>query len=244
MKILCVIPARYGSSRFPGKPLELISGKPMIEIVYNNCLRAFGESNTIVATDDKRIHNLIEKIGGKSIIINNECNTGTDRIYEVSKIIESDLYINVQGDEPLISTNDLIKFKNFVLKNHKYVCNAFSKISNEKEFKSMDTIKMIVGKNNELLYSSRLPVPYNRNKNNEYKDGFKQVCLYSFPKNLLNEFGTIKNKTFYESKEDIEILRFIELGIKVKLCYITSRGPSVDRPEHIKLVEKVLYNEK
>ena len=169
-----------------------------------------------------------------------KCLTGTDRVYEVSKKLKRDIYINVQGDEPLINRKDLESFIKFSLKNYKLTINAYSEIKNTDEYSSLNVPKLVYDKNDYLLYMSRSKIP--GNKKDEFIKAYKQVCMYSFPKKDLTLIGKMKKKSLFEKIEDIEILRFIEMGIKVKMFRVKKPSIAVDIDSDIKKVEALLSN--
>ncbi len=237
-KLILVIPARYKSSRFPGKPLFKFKNKAMIQLVWENCTKAINEQNVYVATDDKRIKEYCLKNKIQVIMTSKKCKTGTDRIYEVSKKIKADIYINVQGDEPMLKSSKIKKFIDYAKINKKHVVNAMTNILNKEEYLSTNIPKLICDKNNFLIYMSRLPIP--GSKNNEYTKTKKQVCMYSFPRDKLKKFGNQKNKTPIEKIEDIEILRFLELGEKVKMYYVSKGTIAVDTPQDAHKVSRML----
>ena len=237
MNFVLIIPARYKSSRFPGKPLTLLKGKSMIRHVYDQCLKAVPEDSIYVATEDKRIADHCEKNNIQFIMTSDQCLTGTDRLCEVSKLIEADYYINIQGDEPLFNPIDiqsLIQELNKQKNLYDVYC-GYCSIDSEETFFSLNMPKVIFNKRKELIYMSRAPIP--SNKKNEFKKGFRQVCGYAFSKKSLEIFD-IKSKTYFESIEDIELLRFIELGVKVKMLEMSKKSIPVDVKEDI---EKVLF---
>ena len=241
MKYAIVIPARYNSTRFPGKPLIDIKGKTMIQRVYEKCLLSVNSELIYVATDDKRIEKECKKRGINCIITSKKCLTGTDRVAEVSKKIKRDFYINVQGDEPLCNPLDIIKIINYAKKNPNEIINGYTSIINKKNFYSPNIPKLIFDKNEYLIYMSRAPIP--SNKKNLFIRSWRQVCIYSFPHNSLKSFFS-KRKTPLESIEDLEILRFLELGYKVKMLKMTNTSISVDTKDDLKLVRKLFksYN--
>ena len=237
MNCVLIIPARYKSSRFPGKPLTLIKGKSMIRHVYDQCLKAVPRDSIYVATEDRRIADHCKKNNIQFIMTSDECLTGTDRLCEVSKLVEADYYINIQGDEPLFNPIDI---QNLIQelskqKNLYDVYCGYCSIDSEDTFFSFNMPKVIFNKRKELIYISRAPIP--SNKKNEFKKGFRQVCGYAFSKKSLEIFD-IKSKTYFESIEDIELLRFLELGVKVKMVEMSKKSIPVDLKEDI---EKVLF---
>ena len=240
LKTIGVIPARYKSSRFEGKPLCLINGIPMIKRTYLQAKKSKLLDKLVVATDDKRIEKFCKRENIPVVLTSKECLTGTDRIAEVAKKEFFDLYVNIQGDEPVIDPKSIDEVVSEYKKyGDKYIAyNLYKIIDNKDEIKSNTIIKVITNEKDELMYMSRLPIPYNKsNKNVKYK---KQVCVYGFTKTALEIFN--KNiKTLNEQFEDIEILRFIDMGYKVKMKETFVDSIAVDIVEDIKKVEDYLY---
>ena len=243
MNFVLIIPARYNSSRFPGKPLTLLKGKSMIRRVYDQCLKAVPRDSIYVATEDRRIADHCKKNNIQFIMTSDECLTGTDRLCEVSKLVEADYYINIQGDEPLFNPNDInILIQELSKQKNLYdVYCGYCSIDSEDTFFSFNMPKVIFNKRKELIYMSRAPIP--SNKKNEFRKGFRQVCGYAFSKKSLEIFD-IKSKTYFESIEDIELLRFIELGVKIKMVEMSKKSIPVDVKEDIKKVLFALDNVK
>ncbi len=237
---IIVIPARYKSSRFPGKPLALIKGKTLLERVWDQCSKAAPKDKIYIATDNKKIYNYCLKKKYQCLMTSTKCLTGTDRVYELSKKIKSKIYINVQGDEPLILPKDIKKIIKYSLKYPNYILNGMCKINNELDYRSFHVPKVVVNNNNFLLYMSRGGIP--SNKKNEFVASFKQVCIYAFPRKALTDFSKINKKTFFENIEDIEILRFLELGYSVKMINVSQSSIGVDTPEDINRVNKYIKN--
>lgn len=233
-----IIPARYQSSRFEGKPLAPIHGIPMIKRVWSQCAKAINEENVYVATDSNRINDFCAAEGIRSIMTSKNCLTGTDRVFEASQKIDADLYINVQGDEPLIDPLDIKKVIAESIENPGEVINAMAKISDENDFRSSGVPKVICDTKQNLLFMSRAPIP--TNKNNDFVDAYKQVCIYAFTKQSLELFAEHTTKTPIENIEDIEILRFLEMGIKVKMIEVSQSSIAVDYPKDIERVENAL----
>ncbi len=231
MKYIVVIPARYKSKRLPGKPLAKIGGLPMIVRTYNQCSKVINKNNIIVATDSLKIQKVCEQYNIKSIITSKKCLTGTDRVAEVSKKIKCDFYINVQGDEPFFNPNDLKMLVKEAQKNPKEIINGYTEIKDKKFFFSSSIPKVIFDEKGYLLYMSRGPIP--SNKKLEFKKAWRQVCAYSFPRKVLFDFAKSKNKTTIESLEDIEILRFLEKGYKVKMIKMSNKSLAVDNNEDL-----------
>jgi 3-deoxy-manno-octulosonate cytidylyltransferase (CMP-KDO synthetase) len=235
MQIVLVIPARYKSTRFPGKPLIDLDGKSMIQRVYEQCLKAVPASAVYVATEDSRIMEHCNANGMQAILTTDACLTGTDRVAEVATQIEADYYINVQGDEPVFNPADITKMLEMLPKANGKILNGYCEIDSEQEHQSVSTPKVVFRNDERLLYMSRAPIP--GNKKNEFHFGYRQVCIYAFPKQALVNFSQQKNKTPLENEEDIEIIRFLEMGYEVQMIKMSKESIPVDNPED---VEKVL----
>jgi 3-deoxy-manno-octulosonate cytidylyltransferase (CMP-KDO synthetase) len=238
MKTGIIIPARYQSSRYPGKPLIKLGDKTMIEWVYKRCEDAIGDGSVWVASDDERIFDHCKEKNLAFIKTSNSCLTGTDRVYEAARELGLDLVINVQGDEPLVLPEDISRVIEVSKKSPGVVCNGYCKIENEDDFLSLTVPKVVFSPDGKLLYMSRAGIP--GNKDGQFNIGFKQVCIYSFPIDLLEHFYNHGKKTMLESIEDIEILRFIELGYEVKMVRVSGSSLAVDTPEDQKKVIKAL----
>ncbi len=242
--VIIVIPARYQSSRFPGKPLHLFGNKTMIQLVWEKCVKAINFKNVYIATDDIRIRDHCVENKMQVVMTSKKCKTGTDRIYEVSKKIDAKIYINVQGDEPMVKSSDIKKFINYSLLHKNNIINAMTNISSYSEFKSLNVPKVVYDANNNLMYMSRSPIPGSKSSLSFSGVKKKQVCIYSFPKLMLKKFGMKRKKTFFENFEDIEILRFLEMGYNVKMFNIKQGTIAVDTIADARKVKKLIRNEK
>lgn len=241
MKFLVVIPARLKSKRLPNKPLININGLPMIVRTYKQCSKATDPKNIIVACDSKKIADICKIHKIKYLMTSSKCLTGTDRVYEVSKKVLAENYINVQGDEPIFNPMDLKKIIRFILKkkNNKFVLLGYSNFNSKKIMQNPNIPKIVFNKNYELIYASRAGIPSTKSQNN-YK-GFRQILVYNFPKEIFKSFKKLKNdKKFLEKNEDIEILRFIENGYKVKLIKLSDKSKSVDTKDDMRKVAKII----
>ena len=236
---LLVIPARYASSRFPVKPLAKINGIPMIERTYNQCLKATSRKNIIVATDHKKIQEFCNSKNIPNIITSKKCLTGTDRVVEVAKKKKFNFYINVQGDEPIFNPQDIKLLIKNMSKFPDQVLNGYCNLSDNIRFHHRDCPKAVISKSGRLMYASRKPIPINGLNKKLGIYPYRQVCAYSFPRKLLLKFASSK-KMPLEKLEDIEILRFIELDIPVKMLKMSPDSIAVDRKSHIKKVENKL----
>lgn len=243
MKYILVIPARYNSSRLPGKPLLELKGKSMLQRVYEKCNSVVKKELIYVATDDSRIKDHCDSINIQCLITSKECLTGTDRVAEVSKLIKADYYINVQGDEPVFNPYDIKLLIESITDNSKKfdVYGGYCKINTSEKFFSQNIPKVVFNNRNELLYMSRAGIPSNKTKS--FNFGYRQVCAYGFSSYALEMFSSKSNKTIFESEEDIEILRFLELGIKVQMLEMSNDSISIDIPEDINEVLNLLKND-
>ena len=234
MKSILVIPARYTSTRFPGKPLIDIIGKTMIQRVFDQCAKSFPKELIYVATENEKIYQYCKNNGIQCIITSDHCLTGTDRIAEVAEIVDADYYINVQGDEPLFNPSDI---QLLIRKINEYpgeIINGYCPIDSEMDYRSTSTPKVVFRPDGRLLYMSRSPIP--GNKSNIFTLSFRQVCAYAFPKKALLEFSKRNGKTFLEESEDIEILRFLELGYDVRMLEMSNLSIPVDHPSDLEKV--------
>ncbi len=240
MKIVLVIPARYKSTRFPGKPLTDIDGKPMLLRVYEQCVKAFPAESIYVATEDSRIVEYCNSCNIRSVLTSDNCLTGTDRVAEAAESIEADVYINVQGDEPVFNPDDIRLLLNRVNENPGQVYCGYCDIDNEEMYLSRSTPKMVMGLKGQLLYMSRSGIP--GNKSGSFSFAYRQVCAYAFPKEALKIYKSHTTKTPLEQEEDLELLRFIEMGYPVQLVKMSDLSIPVDHPEDVVKVTERLRN--
>ena len=240
MKVIIVIPARYKSTRFPGKPLTKLLGKPMIQWVASLSSKVVGMKNVYIATEDDRIFKVVTKLGFKSIMTSKNCLTGTDRLAEVARKIKADIYINVQGDEPLVDPKDIKKIINTKKKYPNEVINGYSLIKKNEDPNNINIPKLIFTDDKRLVYISRNIIPGYKEKKRKPKIYYKQVCIYAFNRQELLMFANYGKKGTLEKHEDIEILRFLELQKTVRLVLTDQNSHAVDEPGDIYRVEKAL----
>jgi 3-deoxy-manno-octulosonate cytidylyltransferase (CMP-KDO synthetase) len=236
-RIVIIIPARYQSSRLPGKPLIDICGQSMISRTYDRCCLALESKDVFVATDDDRIYNHCQENNINVLMTPGACKTGTDRVYEASKQVRADIYINVQGDEPIIDPDNIKRVIRASTKNSDQVIATMS-IIDEEEYRNNTIPKVVTSIDNKLLYASRASIPTTKTLDFIYSK--KQIGIYAFPRKSLENFVAVKNKTPLEALEDIEILRFLELGYEVQMLELVNNSFAVDVPDDIKKVEKVI----
>lgn len=244
MKVVCVIPARYKSTRFPGKPLVDICGKPMIWWVYQNCKQVDNFDEVYVATDDDRIKNACEALSVPVIMTSDSHKTGTDRVGEVSKKVSADLIVNVQGDEPLLEP-EIIKaaVTPFYTNSELLVSNLMTEIKDPVDVVNFTVPKVITNKDGIGIFLTRSPAPYPKGSIN-YRY-YKQVCVYGFKPEALDFFcnyGSRYGKARIEEIEDIELLRFIENGYRVQFIEVDSETVAVDTPNDLEKVRSIFRN--
>ena len=236
MNYIVVIPARMKSSRLPGKPLIDIAGKTLIQRTYEQCIKAIPSNLVYVATDDERIKQHCAEEGMQVLMTSDSCLTGTDRVAEVSNQIETDYYINVQGDEPLINPQDILDVVKAIKQYEGEIINGYAEVDNADMWQSLSTPKVVCRNDGRLLYMSRAAIP--GNKSGEYKKAWRQVCVYAYPQQALDDFFKAnEKKAELEEIEDLEILRFLEMGYDVRMIPLSTDSIAVDHPED---VDKVL----
>ncbi len=235
---LVVIPARYHSTRLPGKPLVEIAGVPMIVRTYQQCVQAVPRDKIIVATDDRRITDVCDSHNMRWLMTADSCLTGTDRVADVARQVEVPLYINVQGDEPVFNPADLrLLVEAAQVDPHLVLC-GFTEVTNAEDYTNPSCSKVIAALDNRLLYMTRAAVP--GNKAQQFQKAWRQVCAYAFPRAPLLKYGDYGRKTPIEEIEDIEILRFLELGQQVYMVSMSTQSIPVDFPEDVAKVEAAL----
>ena len=241
MKILGIIPARYASTRFPGKPLIDLSGKSMIHRVYEQCKKASSLVEVVVATDDERIFAAVKAFNGNVIMTAGDHQSGTDRCAEVARKMPGfDAIINIQGDEPLIDPNQInllaACFNDISIE----LATLVKEIKTKEELFNYNTPKVIINKNSEAIYFSRQVIPYLKNVNpddylNQYTF-YKHIGIYGYKTSTLGIISNIATGNL-EKAEMLEQLRWIENGYKIKVAITTHESLAIDSPED---VEKVL----
>ena len=240
MKTVIIIPARFKSSRFPGKPLTSILGKPMILWVAEICAKALPIEFVYIATDDLRIKEVVEEAGFNVVMTSKKALTGTDRIADAANQIDADIYINVQGDEPLLNPNDILSIIDIKKKYPNEVINGYCKINDNENPESLNIPKVVFNENNQMLYMSRHLIPGSKSTQIKPPHYFKQVCIYAFNKNELLDFVNFGRKGTIEYYEDIEILRFLDIGSKIRVVETMGSSLAVDVPEDVKKVEEAI----
>ena len=242
MNIIAVIPARYASTRFPGKALAEIVGKPMIQHVYERTVQAKLVNNVIVATDDERIYQVVTSFGGVCRMTRLDHETGTDRLAEVAEGLDADIIVNVQGDEPLI-VPDMIDqaIQPFLGEPSLKMGTLKTRIRCLHDFLSPNVVKVVTDKEENALYFSRSPLPFFRDKWQDLKDDsfssgkllcYKHVGLYVYRRDFLLEFAAM-SPTFLEISEKLEQLRALENGVLIRVVGTEFESIGVDTPDDL-----------
>lgn len=240
MRSVVIIPARYGSSRFPGKPLVPLLGKPMVLWVAELSARAVGVENVYIATESQRIADVVESAGFQPVMTTDDALTGTDRLAQAAEQVESDIYINVQGDEPLLDPLDIVKIRDAKHANMDMIINGFCWIGVEEDPSSVNLPKVIANERDEMVYMSRVALPGFKDAKCAPSRHKKQVCIYAFTREELATFRAFGRKSELERAEDIEILRFLELGRTIRMIETQPGSLAVDVPDDVKRVEQQL----
>lgn len=242
MKIIGVIPARYKSSRFPGKPLADIHGKPMLWWVYQQCKKVEEFNGVYVATDDDRIFDTCKSLGVEVLMTSDAHKTGTDRIGEVARRIPADLIVNIQGDEPLLEPYTIkAAIEPFYTNPKLEISNLMTKIKDPVDVVNFTVPKVITNKDGIGVYLTRATAPYP--KGSLDYTYYKQVCVYGFKPKALQfycDYGIKHGKAKVEAIEDIEILRFIENGYKVQYIEVNTETVAVDTPNDLEKVRAIV----
>lgn len=238
MKVIAIIPARYASTRLPGKPLRQIQGTPMIEHVYRNVTRSQLIDEVWVATDDERISQAVSCFGGSCIMTSSDHQTGTDRLAEAVKSLAADLVINVQGDEPLIQgtmLDDLVR--PFLVTPTLEMATFKSRIKNDEDVLNPNIVKVITNDCGNAIYFSRSPIPYNRD--NRSVNYFKHIGVYAYKTSFLEKYVNMPQSPL-EMAESLEQLRALENGTTIRVIETNCELISVDTPEDLQKVSQYL----
>jgi len=243
MLILGIIPARYASTRFPGKPLVEIAGKSMIQRVYEQSKKCALLNDVIVATDDERIYHHVKGFGGKVAMTSAEHQSGTDRCAEVSaKHPEYDIIINIQGDEPYINPEQISKVALCFDAPDAQIATLVKKIQNEQELFNPNSPKVILNKNSEAIYFSRSPLPHIRGQKEEnwlqHFNYFKHIGIYGYRADVLQQITKLPISSL-EKAESLEQLRWIENGYRIKVAETELETYAIDTPEDLERLSEL-----
>ena len=238
-KIVVVIPARYGSTRFPGKPLFEIAGKPMIQWTYEKAVAAKNICKVIVATDDQRIFDCVSSFGGEAVMTSPDHPSGTDRIAEAIQGLDCDLVINVQGDEPTIPTDIISRLSEEMIKTGAEMGTVAVPIDRDGEdFLNPNVVKVVKGVDDYALYFSRASIPFLR-EGGESVSPLKHWGIYAYTPKLINDFISWPESPL-EKCEKLEQLRALDRGVKILVITSDHDTVGVDTPEDVQKVEQIL----
>ena len=258
MKTTAIIPARYSSTRLPGKPLIEINGKPLIQYVYER-VRLSSVQQVIVATDDERIASAVREFGGEAVLTSPRHRSGTERVAEVAALMESDIVVNVQGDEPLIQPEDIDRaIAPFSHDPSIMVTTLITPLVNGADLYNPHVVKVVVDHNGFALYFSRSPIPHNRNllekaddeprkgfelikklTKKELRDYWQHIGLYVFRRGFLLKITALPPSQL-ERKERLEQLRILENGFKMKTVIVSTPSIGIDTPADVERFKSMI----
>lgn len=246
MKIIGVIPARFGSTRFPGKPLKLILGKPLLEWVIRGAQGSKKISEILVATDEERIAQLAQKLGVEAVMTDSALPSGTDRIEAAVKGKKLDVAVNIQGDEPLITGEVLDTLVSPFYEDPTLEMATLAKTLTREDLTNKNAAKIVVDQWDNALYFSRSAIPYSREINAQQEDGngalkwgLKHIGMYAYRRDFLEKFCR-SGPAPIELAEGLEQLRALYLGAKIKVMKVEHESWGVDTPEDVVQVERLL----
>lgn len=235
--VAIVIPARFGSTRLPGKPLADIGGKPMIQHVYERALEVSNAKTVVIATDDERIAEVVRAFGGKYVMTSRDHPSGTDRLAEVMAHIEADIYINLQGDEPLVRPEDIITLAAGMLADNSIKVGTLCHPINASEASNPNTVKVVLGHAGNALYFSRSPIPYPRD--NDAATYLKHIGVYAYRRQVLADYADLP-QPMMEKAEKLEQLRLLAAGLNIRAWIVEPTGPGVDTVECLEKVRALM----
>ena len=241
-KTIAIIPARYSSKRFPGKPLAKIEGKPMIQHVWERVKQTSSIDQIFVATDDERILDAVKNFGGDGVLTSTEHETGTDRIVEVVQKISCGWVLNIQGDEPTILPSDLDRLiKQAKIRKEIKAATLIYNIKDKAQLNDPNIVKVVVDINNMALYFSRTQIPYQHSVQSTDSKIWRHLGVYLFQRKFLMEYSQWPRSNL-EKSEQLEQLRILENGETLFCVEAENEGVSVDVPQDLILVENLMKN--
>lgn len=239
MKVLCVIPARYSSTRLPGKPLADIAGKPMIQHVYERASKATRPEMVLVATDHQLVYDAVAAFGGKVMLTSPEHPTGTDRLAEVAQAYpDIDIIVNVQGDEPLIEPQIIDDLAGAFDNDDNLSMATLMTLMDESEYNNSSAVKVVTDLNGYAMYFSRSLIPFPRVKSEGF-EVYKHIGIYAYRRDFLLKYAKLQ-PTPLEVSESLEQLRALEHGYRIKVLKTDFKSIGVDTPEDLELINKLL----
>ena len=240
-QVIGLIPARWGSSRFPGKPLHLLAGKPLVQHVWERVCQCSSLADVAIATDDERIRAAAESFGAKVIMTSSDHPSGSDRLAEaVQSFPQATHVVNVQGDEPLIDPKLVDSLAASLLKDSGLsMATAACPIRSEKDFHDVNVVKVVLAQNGDALYFSRSPLPFPRNPLES--PALRHLGIYAYRRDFLENYVRWM-PTPLEKTESLEQLRALEHGARIRVILTEHDGVGVDTPEQAVLVEQLIIN--
>lgn len=240
MRVICVIPARYGSTRFPGKVLARLWGKPIIQHVYERAARAATVAELWVATDDKRVYEQVRRFGGNVKMTSRQHRSGTDRTAEAVRGVPGDIIINVQGDEPLIYPALINRLAQALQRDAgSTMASVCTRINDDDDLKNPNVVKVVMDTDGNALYFSRCPIPFLRDQNgSRHVTYYKHIGIYGFRRQALLKLVRLP-ATPLEKSEKLEQLRALENGYRIKMLKARYQGQGVDTRQDL---EKLIKN--
>lgn len=232
-----MIPARYGSSRFPGKPLVSILGKPLVVRVWERASETRGIEGVVVATDDERIAACVREAGGTAVMTPSDLPSGTDRVMEASRDLDWDVVVNLQGDEPLIEPSLVEELIDSFRRGRHEIATVAARNSSREDFEDPNVVKVVVDGEGNALYFSRAPIPYHRDA--EFRGFLRHVGIYAFRKSCFDRIRSLPLGRL-ERAESLEQLRWLEGGMKIRVIESGYDPVGVDVPGDVEKVERIL----
>jgi 3-deoxy-manno-octulosonate cytidylyltransferase (CMP-KDO synthetase) len=245
MKKIIVIPARYASTRLPGKPLIDIGGKPLLQWVYEGACRSKLADDVLIATDDERIKNAAQNFGAEAIMTDPTLPSGTDRVFAAIQGRETDLVMNLQGDEPFIEPSIVDQLFSTMEKGGVEMATLCCHITDEQDYRDPNTVKVVLDSSGFALYFSRSPIPYEKTGNWKLEIGnlfYKHIGIYAFTRSFLQQFVSMP-KSPLETAESLEQLRVLENGHKIKVIVAKYSGFGIDTPEDLERARKLMIKQ-
>lgn len=248
MTTLAIIPARYASTRFPGKPLALLCGKPVIQWVWERVSAVGAVNEAVVATDDRRILEAVESIGGRAMMTSDQHRSGTDRCGEVLKALEAegrryDVVVNVQGDEPFVEARQLESLLESFASPETEIASLMTPIKDWEELQSPNNVKVVCNLRHEALYFSRQPIPHLRGADQKEwparQTYYKHVGIYAFRAEVLKRVVALPPSAL-EGSESLEQLRWLDNGYRIRMSVTDHTNIGIDTPEDLALAERKL----
>ncbi|WP_284336509.1 3-deoxy-manno-octulosonate cytidylyltransferase [Comamonas sp. NoAH] len=235
--VAIVIPARYASTRLPGKPLADIAGKPMVQHVYERACQVANVQVVLVATDDERVAQAVRSFGGQCVMTSPEHPSGTDRLAEVMAQVPADIYVNLQGDEPLVRPSDVQRLVDGMLSDASVAVGTLCHPIDAQEAQNPNTVKVVLADNCDALYFSRSPIPFPREE--QEARYLKHVGVYAYRKDVLARYSSLP-QPMMEQSEKLEQLRLLAAGFRIRAYTVEPTGPGVDTPECLERVRALM----